>query len=131
MAEVSSSVEQQVIQVQKGESVPGDKPSSGNPDVNVSINVQSETGPTSPPSDGSVSPSIKAKRPSLSRIPMLRVEQLKEEGCSSPGSSTYNSEDSEFSDTDIISRLGEFVAPTEEVATNIAEQVRLRYIYLH
>lgn len=68
-------------------------------------------------------PDLKAKRPSLS-LPILRVEQLKEEGCSSPGSSNYNSEDSEFSDTDIISRLGEFVPPNEELAVKIAEQVR-------
>lgn len=65
---------------------------------------------------------LKAKRPSLS-LPILRVEQLKEEGCSSPGSSAYNSEDSEFSDPDIINRLGEFAPPSEELALKIGEQV--------
>lgn len=70
-----------------------------------------------PPTNGT-----RAKRPSLHT---LRVEQLREEGCSSPGSSAYNSEDSEFSDTDILNRLGEFVIPPDDLCQKIAEQVRL------
>lgn len=79
-----------------------------------------DSSPQTSPAEDSIT--LKAKRPSLP-LPILRVEQLKEEGCSSPGSSTYNSEDSEFSDTDIINRLGEFVPPSEELALKIAEQV--------
>lgn len=66
--------------------------------------------------------SDRPKRPSLP-LPTLRVEQLREEGCSSPGSSAYNSEDSEFSDNDVVSRLGEFVPPSDELCEKIAEQV--------
>lgn len=90
----------------------------------VCAEVPSEDSSSPPESaDGLPLPSsLKVKRPSLS-LPILRVEQLKEEGCSSPGSSTYNSEDSEYSDTDIINRLGEFVPPNDDLAAKIAEQV--------
>ena len=94
---------------------------AGSADVKVTVSEAEPLSPTSPLSDGT--PVSNEKRASLS-LPVLRVEQLKEEGCSSPGSSAYNSEDSEFSDTDVISRLGEFVPPSEELAQKIAEQVR-------
>lgn len=80
-------------------------------------------------SDLSLPYSQRPKRPSLP-FPTLRVEQLREEGCSSPGSSAYNSEDSEFSDNDIISRLGEFVPPSDELCEKIAEQVMYNRITL-
>lgn len=67
-----------------------------------------------------------ANKPSSLPLPFLRVEQLREEGCTSPGSSTYNSDDSEFSDaTDAVTRFGEFVPPSPELAKEIVTQVSL------
>ena len=100
-------------------------PPHGKVNVIVSVPSGDSSSPQTSPVEGS--DALKAKRLSLT-LPILRVEQLKEEGCSSPGSSAYNSEDSEFSDTDIVNRLGEFVPPSEELAIKIAEQVRIVYL---
>lgn len=54
-------------------------------------------------------------------MPVLRVEQLKEEGLSS----TCTSE--EESDSEIINRLGEFVAPTDELAAKIVAQIEFYF----
>ena len=113
--EVDTSTPGQVVSHQESDEL------AGSADVKVTVSEAEPLSPTSPLSDGT--PVSNEKRASLS-LPVLRVEQLKEEGCSSPGSSAYNSEDSEFSDTDVISRLGEFAPPSEELAQKIAEQVR-------
>ena len=113
--EVDTSTSGQVVSHQESDEL------AGSADVKVTVSEAEPLSPTSPLSDGT--PVSNEKRASLS-LPVLRVEQLKEEGCSSPGSSAYNSEDSEFSDTDVISRLGEFAPPSEELAQKIAEQVR-------
>lgn len=91
--------------------------------INITDTTTDEVSAAARPDTLLLPPNVnRAKRPSLG-FSSLRVEQLREEGCSSPGSSTYNSEDSEFSDTDIINRLGEFVPPSDELALKIADQV--------